>query len=149
MGNDENGFGKAHQQVIHPAAEIPGQRADHDAGGNFKNDGSQTNQQGNLPAIDRARQDVAANGIGAEPMRGGGRLECQAGVVVVGVFLAENETAATLPGEAAALAGQSEEPNRGNEHPQTTRERESCQAQAGHDNKLFSAHSPISNEDGT
>ena len=71
----EHGFGEAHQQAVHPAAKVTGQRADQDADEDFDQHGRQADQQRDLPAVDGAGQDIAPDRIGAKGVSRRGRLQ--------------------------------------------------------------------------
>ena len=67
-GDDQHGFGEAHQEAVHPAAIIGRHRADQRADEHFHERGGNADQHGDLPAINGAGQNIPADDIRAEGM---------------------------------------------------------------------------------
>ena len=85
-GKRDPEVGEAHEQVVEPAAVEAGERADHHADDRRQDRDPERDPQRDLPTVEHARERVAAQLVGAEPVRattgpaGGSRRCCSVGL---------------------------------------------------------------------
>ena len=72
--NAEHCVGEAHQDLVGPPAEVAGDQADDRADEGVDRHRAEPDQQRRCGTVDDARPDIATGEVGAEEMRGPGRL---------------------------------------------------------------------------
>ena len=84
-GNRQKDVGNGHEPVHHPhqnrvePPDIPRQEAQHQTGRNREHRRAQPHDKRNAPAVDDARKEIAAVGIGAQPVKFARRFQALCG----------------------------------------------------------------------
>ena len=90
-GDGEEDIDEAHEEAVDESAEIAGEHADGDSDQDRAQHGEHADEEGNLAAVEYAREVIPSHVVGSEPVQGARGLELMENVDLIGIQAAEEE----------------------------------------------------------